>query len=326
MILVSSRTLTHLVEHLQTRVSHVIVKGAGDKAFCAGGDIMQLSTSAYELSKDMLFCTLTSFGIVATYEKPFISIMNGITMGGGSSYSVAGKFTVATEKTVYAMPETAIGFFNDSGASYFLPRMPNNVGIYIGLTGVRLKGYDVKKFGLASHFVESRKVDDLEIALIHCKNETEIQKVLADFSSVPSNPKSDLDDLIPRIEKCFAQETMEDIYDRLRQDGSDWARQTIQTLDKMSPTSLKVSLKNLLFGKNLSLRDCLTMDYRIGGHFLIKSDLKEGVRALLIDKDIKPQWNPPTVDEVSYDHVERFFKPLPHGDDIEFGGTLKNKL
>jgi 3-hydroxyisobutyryl-CoA hydrolase len=302
------------------------MKGAGDKAFCAGGDIMQLSTSVYELSKDMLFCTLTSFGIVATYKKPFISIMDGITMGGGSSYSVAGKFSVATEKTVYAMPETAIGFFNDSGASYFLPRIPNNVGIYIGLTGVRLKGYDVKKFGLASHFVEGRKVDELETALIHCKTETEIEKVLANFSSVPANPKSELDDLIPRIDKCFAPETIEEIYEKLRQDGSDWAHETIKLLDKMSPTSLKVSLKNLLLGKKLSLRDCLTMDYRIGGHFLIKSDLKEGVRALLIDKDMKPKWDPPTVEEVSAEHVERFFKPLPHGDDIEFGRNLKNKL
>jgi 3-hydroxyisobutyryl-CoA hydrolase len=302
------------------------VKGAGDKAFCAGGDIWQLSTSEYDISKDILFCTLTSFGIVSSYKIPYIAIMNGITMGGGSSYSIAGRFNVATDKTVYAMPETAIGFFNDSGASYFLPRLPHNIGIYIGLTGVRLKGFDVKKFGLATHFVESSKVEDLEAALICCKYEEEIKNVLDNFSSVPLNTKSEIDDVIANVEKCFGSETIEEIYENLRCDNTEWAKSTIQVLNKMSPTSLKVSLKNLIEGKQLALNDCLTMDYRIGANFLIKSDLKEGVRALLIDKDMKPKWDPKTFDEVSEQQVNRFYSPLPGNDDIAFQLHVKNKL
>lgn len=320
------RNLYLVLKELQSRASHVIIKGAGDKAFSAGGDVKQLSTGPLEIRKELLYFTLSSFELVSNFNKPYVAIMNGITMGGGSSYSIAGKYRVATEKTIYAMPETAIGFFNDAGASYFLSRLENNVGIYIGLTGTRLRGYDVKKVGLATHFVESKRLDNLEKALIACENERQIEKVLSEFSSTPKSIHNELDVLIPRINKCFGAETVEEIYENLLIDGSNWALETIKVLNKMSPTSLKVSLRNMVEGRKNSLHDCLTLENRVAVHYVIGSDLKEGVRALLIDKDLKPKWNPKTVEEVTEDHVERFYKKLPDRDELFFEKDLKHKL
>lgn len=247
-------------------------------------------------------------------------------MGGGSSYSIPGKYRIATERTIYAMPENSFGYFNDAGASYFLSRLPNNIGIYLGVTGARLKGYDMKKIGLATHFVESRKLDDLEKALISCKTDEGIKKVIESFSSVPENTKTELDDVIPKIKKCFASETIEEIIENLRRDDSEWAINLIKLLQKMSPTSLKISLRNMVEGKRMSMEDSLLLEYRVGGHHLIKSDLKEGVRAFLIDKDLKPKWDPPKIEDVTEEHLRRFYEPLPLGDDIEFQASLKHKL
>jgi 3-hydroxyisobutyryl-CoA hydrolase len=311
---------------LQSLVTHVVIKGAGGKAFSAGGDIVQLSTGQFEISKDILRFTLSGFELVSNYKKPYIAIMDGITMGGGSSFSVAGKYRIATEQTVYAMPETAIGFFNDAGASYFLARLKSHVGIYIGLTGARLKGFDVKKVGLATHFVESKKLDDLEKALIECKNDRDIEKTLHRFSSIPKYAASEIDSLIPKVDKCFSAISLEKIYENLGLDGSNWAKDTIKMLNKMSPTSLKISLRNMVEGRTLSLHECLKMEYRVGIHHLIESDLKEGVRALLIDKDLNPKWNPATIEDVTDEHVERFYKPLPGGDELLFERNLSHKL
>lgn len=303
---------------MELKKSHVIIRGAGDKAFCAGGDVKEFSSGPFSRSKDNARYTFRNFDLVANYKKPYISIMDGITMGGGSPFSIAGKYKIATERTIYAMPETSIGFFNDAGASYFLSRLRFNLGIYMGLTGTRITAYDVKKVGLASHFVESRRLEDLEKALLFCKTDEEIGKAISKVSSVPTSTETELDHIIPLIDRCFDGETMEEIYGNLHLDGSDWAMDTIRTLNKMSPTSLKVSLRSLNEGRKLPLRDCLKMEFLIAIHHVIKSDLKEGCRAVLIDKDFKPKWNPKTLQEVTEDHVARFFKPLPDGDELTF--------
>lgn len=244
--------------------------------------------------------------------------MDGLTLGGASTYAISGKYRIATERTIYAMPETAIGFFNDAGASYFLSRLAFNVGIYLGLTGTRLKAYDVKKVGLATHFVESERLEDLETALIACKNDEEIGKALAKFSSVPSSVDTQLDANIPRIDKCFDGLKIEEIYENLHLDGSEWAMDTIRVLNTMSPMSLKVSHRSITRGKTMSLEDCMKMEYRLAIHHIINSDFKEGCRAILIDKDNKPQWNPKTLAEVTEAHLERFFGPLPNGDELTY--------
>lgn len=239
-------------------------------------------------------------------------------MGGASPFSIAGKYRVATERTIYAMPETALGFFNDAGATFFLSRLRMNIGIYLGLTGTRLKGFDVKKVGLATHFVESKRLDDLEKALIKCKSDDEIGKAIAKHASLPDSSETELDAIIPEIDKCFDGDTVDEIYENLHLDGSDWAMETIRTLNRMSPTSLKVSLRAINEGKKLSLSECLKMEFLLVIHHVIDSDLKEGVRAVLIDKDQKPKWNPKTLHDVTDKHVLRFFKPSPDGDELTF--------
>lgn len=297
----------------------MILKGAGDKAFCAGGDVKDVLTGSFEQSKDIFRYTYRNYDLVSSYKKPYIAIIDGITMGGASPLSIAGKYRIATERTSYAMPETAIGFFNDAGASYFLSRLRFNIGIYMGLTGARLSSYDVKKVGLATHFVESKKLEDLEKSLLTCKNDEEIGKTIANLASVPSSTETELDSVTSQIDKCFDGETVEEIYQNLHLDGSDWALNTIRTLNKMSPTSLKVTLRSLINGKKLPLRDCLKMEFCTAIHFVIESkDFREGTRAVLIDKDFKPKWNPPRLTEVTEEHVARFFKPLPDGDELTF--------
>lgn len=239
-------------------------------------------------------------------------------MGGAAPFAIPGRYRVATERTVFAMPETAIGFFNDAGASYFLSRLRMNIGFYMGLTGARINGYDVKKIGLATHFVESKRLEDMEKALLTCKSDEEIGKAIAKFSSVPTSTETELDLVLPMIDKCFDGDTMEEIYENLHLDGSDWAMDTIRTLNKMSPTALKVTLRSIALGKKSSLHDCLRTEFRLAIHHCIDSDLREGVRALLTDKDLKPKWNPTKLHDVKDEQVERFFGPLPDGDELTF--------
>jgi 3-hydroxyisobutyryl-CoA hydrolase len=241
-----------------------------------------------------------------------------VSLGGAACFSIAGrKFSIVTERASFGMPESSIGFFNDSGASYFLSRLRNNVGMYMGLTGIRLHGYDLKKIGLCAYFVESKRLDELEKALTACTTEEEISKTIAKFSSVPST-ETELDNILNEIDKTFDGDTCEEIVENLHLDSSDWAMDTVRILNRASPTSLKVCHRLLNLGKNLTLEECLKMEFRLAIHHVLKSDLKEGIRAFLIDKDNRPFWNPKTLHEVNDQHVERFFQPLPDGDELIF--------
>lgn len=295
----------------------MIVKGAGEKAFSAGGDIKEVSTSSFEDNKKVFSSQLLSFNVVANYKKPYIAIMDGITMGGVSSYCIPGKYRIATERTVYAMPETQIGFFNDAGASYFLSRLKFNLGLYMGMTGARLKAYDVKKVGLASHFVESKRLEELEQALLKCTSDEAIGKAISKFSVLPDSTETELDSQLPRIDKCFDGDTVEEIYENLHLDGSDWAMDTIRTLNKMSPTSLKVTHRSISLGKDQTLHECLKKEFRLAINMLSHGDFKEGVRAIVVDKDFKPKWNPAKLHDVKDELVDSFFGPLKDGTELK---------
>lgn len=260
---------------------------------------------------------LRSFELVHTYKIPYIALMNGITYGGSAGYGIAPKnYRVVTEKTSFAMPETTIGFFNDNGASYFLSRLKRNVGFYISLASARVNGGDIKKVGLADFFVLNERLDELEKSLIECKNQDDIEKTLKKFSSEPAT--SEIDKILNEIDKCFDGDSVEEIIDNLHLDGSDWAMKTVNILNKFSPTSLKVCHRELELGKKLSLHDCLKMEYRMALHHAAGSDLHEGARALLVDKDNKPNYNLKTLHDVTEKDVERFFKPLANGDELTF--------
>lgn len=310
----------HVLRELEGKSSHVVFKGAGNKAFSAGGDVKKLIKESPDGVKEVFRNQLRCFELVSTFKKPFISIMDGITMGGASPFCIAGKYRVATERTLYAMPETAIGFFNDAGASYFLPRLRLNIGVYIGMTGARIKAYDVKKVGLATHYVESSRLEDLNKALLACKSDDEIGKALAKFASVPSSTESELDLVIPTIDRCFDGDGVDEVFENLHLDGSDWAMDTIRTLNKMSPTALKVTHRSINQGKKLSLQECLKVEFRLAINHInvMDSDFKEGVRAMLIDKDFKPKWNPKILHDVKDERVEKFFSPPPDQDELTF--------
>lgn len=231
--------------------------------------------------------------------------------------SVHGKFRVATERTLFAMPETQIGLFPDVGGGYFLPRMPGNLGTYLGLTGFRLKGIDVQRAGIATHYVESSKLEELENDLVRCKSASEIDSLLKKFA-----PKVDsefvLKPHLAQIEKAFSGDTVEEIVKKLHSDGSEWAMGTLKLISKMSPASLKITLRQLQLGSQMTLRECLQMEFRLATHCCIDSDFKEGVRALLIDKDQSPKWKHARIEDVTQGYVNKFFAPLPDKDELTF--------
>ncbi|XP_047528867.1 3-hydroxyisobutyryl-CoA hydrolase, mitochondrial [Vanessa atalanta] len=292
----------------------VIIKGAGDKAFCAGGDV-KLAIDRVEGPK--FFHTEYNVNyLIGKYKIPYIAIINGITMGGGLGMSVHGRYRVATEKTMIAMPETKIGLFPDVGGSYFLPRLQVNLGLYLGLTGDRLKGKDVVKAGIATHFVSSKRLYELEKLLLRCTSEMEIHSLLNKFNEPPE--EFSLAPNIKHINYCFAASTVEEIIERLEKVQNEWSVKTIKTLHQMCPGSLKITMRALQRGAQLDLPQCLKMEYRLACRATENHDFPEGVRALLVDKDNNPQWKPKTLAEVDDDYVESYFKKLPEDRELKF--------
>lgn len=238
----------------------------------------------------------------------------------GVGLSVHGKYRVATEKTVFAMPETAIGLFPDVGGSYFLPRMEGKLGIYLALTGCRLTGLDVLESGIATHFCDSSEINNLMDELCSLKDADSLHNVLNHYnnkSMLHTNHQFVLQPFITKINATFCGETIEEILKLLKDDGSEWSLQQIEILNKMSPVSLKITLKALLNGSKLNLKDCLKMEYRMAQCCLKNSDFYEGVRAVLIDRDNKPKWRPSKLEQVTEEQVNEYFLSLPPQDELD---------
>ncbi|XP_075386468.1 3-hydroxyisobutyryl-CoA hydrolase, mitochondrial isoform X1 [Tenrec ecaudatus] len=300
----------------------IIIKGAGEKAFCAGGDIKAVSEAGkmkQKLSQDFFKAEYTVNNAIGSCQKPYVALIHGITMGGGVGLSVHGHFRVATEKTVFAMPETAIGLFPDVGGGYFLPRLQGKLGYFLALTGFRLKGRDVLKAGIATHFVDSDKLDMLEKDLLALKSPSKenIAAVLETYqikSKIDQDASFTLEEHVDKINSCFSGSTVEQIVANLQQDGSSFALEQLKLISKMSPTSLKITLKQLTEGSSKTLQEVLIMEYRMsqvcmGGH-----DFHEGVRAVLIDKDQSPKWKPADLKEVTEEDVNSYFNSLGSDD------------
>lgn len=303
----------------------IILKGSG-KIFCVGGDIKELSSSAADAASFLYSILCKIYDMIANYSKPYIVLLDGLAMGGASIYSMPAKYRIVTEKTVISMPETTIGYFNDAGSSHFLSRLDNNFGLYMGMTGTKVKGFDTKKVGLATHYIESHRLDELEKTLVKCKTDKDVEKVLCHFSSADEFLPNELDRTLPNIKKCFNGSTVEEIFQNLQDDGSDWAKNTLNTLQRNSPISLKVTHRSITAGKNISLRDCLKMEMRVVVNHTGCSDFKEGVRAILIDKDFKPKWSRKSIYDVTKEDVDRFFKPLPEPYELRFEENVNSKL
>ncbi|KAL3615448.1 3-hydroxyisobutyryl-CoA hydrolase 1 [Castilleja foliolosa] len=330
-------------------VKLIILKGKG-RAFCAGGDVTavvrDINQGNWKSGADYFKEEYMMNYVMAAYTKPQVSILNGIVMGGGAGASIHGRFRIATENSIFAMPETALGLFPDIGASYFLSRLPGFFGEYVGLTGARLDGAEMLACGLATHFVPSdvaadedvsvfrhrhsimggifaKRLPMLEEALVKADSSDPdvISSIIADFSHVP-NLKNDSAYLrLKTINKCFSRKTVEEIIVALEREADDeWISFVIQSLKKASPTSLKISLRSIREGRLQGIGKCLVREFRMVCHVLrgeISKDFVEGCRAILIDKDKNPKWVPSKIESVSVEMVDHYFSKIDEYDDLK---------
>jgi enoyl-CoA hydratase len=254
------------------------------------------------------------------FPKPYIAAIDGITMGGGVGVSVHGTHRVATERTLFAMPETGIGLFPDVGGSHFLPRLPGALGLYLGLTGQRLQGADCLYCGIATHYLESARLPELERALEQADwsgdPEAAAGALLDTLASDPGPPP--LAAHRAAIDRCFAQGSVEAIVAALDAEGGDWAEATRAHLLTRSPTSLKVAFRQLREGAAMDFDSAMIMEYRLAAACVAGHDFPEGIRAAVIDKDRRPAWQPAALADVSDALVDRHFAP-PGDGDLTFG-------
>ncbi|XP_045120227.1 3-hydroxyisobutyryl-CoA hydrolase, mitochondrial-like isoform X1 [Portunus trituberculatus] len=305
--------------------SMVIIKGAGEKAFCAGGDVRAVVETVGEpdaLGEYFFRDEYILNCLIGTLHIPYIALIDGITMGGGVGLSVHGQHRVATERTVFAMPETGIGLFPDVGGAYFLPRLGGRLGMYLALTGHRLKGRDVLKAGVATHVCDAERIGELEESLLSLQSPypEDVASVLQKFheeSAFSKDAPFSLQPVLPKIQSCFSGGSVEEICGNLEKDGSEWAVKQLEILKKMSPTSLKVTFQQVERGAHLTLQECLAMEYRIVKRIYKEHDFTEGVGAVLIKKHQKPVWKPASLSEVSDQHIaNHYFSPLNPAEEL----------
>lgn len=293
----------------------VILQGAGDRAFCAGGDVRAVAqaVSAGDMAlADAFFREeYTLNHLLHTYPKPIIALIHGICMGGGVGLSAHGPLRVVTDSLMFAMPETGIGLFPDVGGTWVLNQMPGQIGLYLGLTGARLGASDACAIGFATHHIKDADLPALRDALVAAAptTDTEAEAIIARFDQ----PRGDSPLLAqqPDIDRLFAGDSIEAILAALTADGSTWAKTQVETLAHKSPTSLKITLEQLRGGKGLDIAAVFVREYRLSQHCMAGPDFREGIRALLIDKDQAPKWSPATLDAVTQNHVKNFFAALP---------------
>ncbi|CDY55104.1 hypothetical protein IGI04_008750 [Brassica rapa subsp. trilocularis] len=313
-------------------VKLVILKGQG-RAFCAGGDVSavvrDIGQGNWRLGAKFFADEYMLNYVMATYTKPQVSILNGIVMGGGAGVSVHGPFRIATENTVFAMPETVLGLFPDVGASYFLSRLPGFFGEYVGLTGARLDGADMLACGLATHYLPSTRLTALEAELcrVDSSDPALVSTILDAYTQNPHLKQQSAyhRQVLDVIDRCFSGRTVEEIIAALEREathgGDDWISSTIRALKKASPASLKISLRSIREGRLQGVGQCLSREYRMVCHVLkgdISKDFVEGCRAILIDKDKNPKWEPWRLEEMKDRMVEQYFKRVEEEEDLKF--------
>ena len=299
---------------IDNKIKAVVIRGAGDKAFCAGGDVIRLyedGRAGGSYPRDFYRTEYRCNTFIKRFPKPYISLIGGIVMGGGVGVSIHGSYRVVTDRTVFAMPETGIGLFPDVGGTWFLPRLEGAIGVYLGLTGRRLKGAACVALGLAEAFVPNDSLDALEAKLV--AEATEDASQIANLVKTFESSTKDVAITGERvaINKHFSLGSVEDILASLDADGGEWAQAQAKTLRQKSPLSLKVTFRQIREGASLEFEDCMRLEWRLANRFASDHDFYEGVRALLVDKDMKPQWKPATLEEADEARVNAYFEPLP---------------
>lgn len=308
----------------------ILVSGAGSKAFCAGGDVATLAQqntkgkAGQEASKSFFAGEYQLDHLIATYSKPYIALLDGITMGGGVGLSVHAPIRIATERTVFAMPETSIGFFPDVGGSFFLPKLDGETGTYLALTSERLTGVQALYAGIATHYFHSSSLANLvgrlsELVFRDHATLSErldlVNRTMAEFSTgLPSQKEEPIHlagSLRKSIDRCFSPSSVEEIFTALSNEteNPEWAKKTLETLSGRSPTSLKVTLRQLRISKSWSIAETFQREYQIASHFMEHLDFVSGVNARLVNKPpTDPQWEPKSLRQVSDKDVDAFVR------------------
>jgi enoyl-CoA hydratase len=296
-------------------VEAVMIDHAEGRGFCAGGDVVMLARSGVGDGAEARAFFHEEYRLnhlLFTYAKPTVAVMDGITMGGGVGISQPCRYRIATENTRFAMPETTIGLFPDVGGGWYLPRLPGRAGQFLALTGARLDGAECLKLGLATHYMESLALDDLKARIL---GEPERIEALLDECATPP-PPARIESNLPLIDRLFASDDYEEILAALEADGSDWATKELETLRGKSPQACKVSLRLLYDG--LRVQDFaheMRQEYAVATRVVQRHDFVEGVRALLVDKDNSPRWEPATPQGVSEHLIDTIFAPMPQGEE-----------
>lgn len=296
-------------------IKAVVIRAAEGRAFCAGGDLRL--TYERMKSRDPI---MTHFfrdeyqlnRLIHHYPKPYIALLDGITMGGGVGISIHGSHRVATDRLLFAMPETGIGFFPDVGGTYFLPRIQNHIGMYLGLSGARIACDDCVEIGIATHKVGQTALPDLINAIAERQFDADakqtVSAVINEFSiaTLPSRLREHANS----IAECFGATSVKAIFDKIAQSNDILCQEAALAMQKKSPLSLMITLHALHLGNQMDFDRCMQQEFRLVTRFLLSHDFAEGIRAVIIDKDQSPKWQPSSLAEVKTDAVQAYFAPL----------------
>jgi enoyl-CoA hydratase len=292
-------------------IALVVVDHAKEtRGFCAGGDIRMLAESGMSDGSAAQAFFRAEYRLntrIKNYPKPYVAFMDGVTMGGGVGISVHGSHRVATERTLFAMPETGIGLFPDVGGGWFLPRLGPPLGMWLALTGERLKGGDVCAAGIATNYVESGVVEAVKDQV--CEGE------LALLEAMDWDASAAFEKHLDAMQRTFWKPSVEDIFAALEAEGDEWSAKQLATLKTKSPRTLKIAHRQLSLGLQMqTFEDNMRMEFRIGCRQVHSHDFQEGVRAVIVDKDNAPKWNPAALSGVSERGLDDVFAPLGEGE------------
>ena len=297
------------------QVAAVMLDHTGARGFCAGGDIRMIMESGAQdgvAARTFFAEEYRLNALLFGYEKPVVALMDGVVMGGGVGISAPATYRVATEKTVFAMPETGIGLFPDVGGGWFLPRLVGETGLWLALTGARLKAADCLLLGLATDYVPQAQVEALKAQLLADPGglDTLLTESEADAGEPPlARCRGDID-------RLFGGDSVEAILEALEAEGGEWALAQLATLKTKSPQAMKVAFRQLRQGRDIADFEAeMAVEYRIASRICVTADFREGVRAVIVDKDNAPRWDPPTLAEVTEQRLGAIFEPLPEGEE-----------
>lgn len=299
------------------QVVAVVLRANGDKAFCAGGDIRELYNNAKEGNTGNETFFSEEYALdqwIHAYPKPFIALIDGLTLGGGMGLVQGASFRIVTEKARLGMPEVSIGFFPDVGGSYFLSRLPGEVGTYMGVTGNPVGAADALQIGLADWFLHAEQISELDRCLDNMQWGHSSQEAIRSLLNTLASKRASgakLTTVRAAIDQHFAKDSVAEIIASLKNETDStikqWSEELLATLATRSPIAMATTLAMLRRGKKLSLADCFRLEYHLGKQWFTKGDFMEGVRALIIDKDKNPQWQPATIEALDPAKIDELF-------------------